>query len=182
MRVVIVGTSGSGKTTLAKSLAERFALPRIELDALNWGPGWLERSRDEPAEFARLVADAVAAEAWVLDGNYSQVRALVWPRATHLVWLDYERPVVMARVIRRSLARAWHGQELWNGNRERWRNMLRPSHPIRWAWNTWRERRAQIERLIASGEYDHLHAIRLRRPAEALEVPGWLTKPAEVRR
>jgi hypothetical protein len=69
----------------------------------------------------------------VVDGNYGLVRDLVWRRATHLIWLDYERPVIMHRVIRRSLARAVLRTELWAGNRERWLHMLRPSHPIRWA-------------------------------------------------
>jgi len=76
------------------------------------------------------VTTAPAVEAWVVDGNYGPVRDIVWKRATHLVWLDYERPVIMARVIRRTLLRAVLRTELWNGNRERL-HLLRPSHPIR---------------------------------------------------
>jgi hypothetical protein len=57
----------------------------------------------------------------------------------HLVWLDYERPVIMARMVRRSLFRTILRTDLWAGigNREQWCHLLRPSHPIRWAWNTW---------------------------------------------
>jgi adenylate kinase family enzyme len=120
-------------------------LPHIELDAINWQPGWRDLTRHDPQEFIRRVDAAIEAEAWVVDGNYGTVRDRVWQRATHLVWLDYERPVIMARVISRTLVRAVLRTELWAGNRERWRNMLRPSHPIRWAWNTWpppRNRRA----------------------------------------
>jgi adenylate kinase family enzyme len=177
MRIVIVGISGCGKTTLATQLAARFDIPRIELDALNWDPGWRNMSIEAPETFIRRVALAVAAPDWVLDGNYSLVRPLVWPRATHLIWLDYDRPVVMARVIRRSLRRAWTRDELWNGNRERWTNMWHPSHPISWAWRHWRGRRAQIEGALESGEYDHLQVIRLRRPAEASGVVAWLIGP-----
>jgi hypothetical protein len=45
----------------------------------------------------------------------------------------------MARVVRRSLFRTILRIDLWAGigNREQWRHLLRPSHPIRWAWNTW---------------------------------------------
>jgi hypothetical protein len=48
----------------------------------------------------------------VTDGNYGGVRAMLWSRATHLVWLDYERPVIMFRVIRRSVWRAIDRREL----------------------------------------------------------------------
>jgi len=82
------------------------------------------------------VTEAIQAEAWVVDGNYGPVRDRVWQRATHLVWLDYERPVIMARVISRTFLRAALRIELWAGNRERWRYLLRPSRPIRWAWTT----------------------------------------------
>jgi adenylate kinase family enzyme len=167
MRIVVVGTSGSGKTTLAKALAAQLALPYIELDALNWQAGWRDLVRNDPDEFVRRVALAVAADTWVVDGNYGLVREFIWRRATHLVWLDYDRAVVMYRVIRRSLVRAMLRTELWAGNRERWLHMLRPSHPIRWAWSTWSRRRREFEERIGQRDYADLVALRLRRPREA---------------
>ena len=167
MRIVVVGTSGSGKTTLAKALAAQLALPYIELDALNWQAGWRDLVRNDPDEFVRRVTLAVAADAWVVDGNYGLAREFVWRRATHLVWLDYDRAVVMYRVIRRSLVRAMLRTELWAGNRERWLHMLRPSHPIRWAWSTWRRRRREFEERIGQRDYADLVVLRLRRPREA---------------
>ena len=106
------------------------------------------------------------------DGNYGLVRPTIWRRATHLVWLDYDRPVIMARVIGRSIARALDRRELWagTGNRESWRRWLRASHPIRWAWDTWKRRRARHEEMLATAEYAHLKVIRLRRPGEAADV------------
>jgi adenylate kinase family enzyme len=167
MRVVVVGTSGSGKTTLAKALAAQLGLPYVELDALNWQAGWRDLVRNDPDEFVRRVALAVAADAWVVDGNYGLVREFVWRRATHLVWLDYDRAIVMYRVIRRSLVRAMLRTELWAGNRERWLHMLRPSHPIRWAWSTWCRRRREFEERIGQRDYADLVVLRLRRPREA---------------
>lgn len=170
MRIVVIGTSGSGKTTMALRIASAFELPFIELDSLHWGPNWVALSETDPDEFARRVRDAMSAEAWVSDGNYAMVRNLIWPRATHLVWLDYSRAVVMSRVIRRSLARALDQKELWAGNRESWRRMLRASHPIRFAWRTWRERRSQFESLLSDPQYGNLVVLRLRRPREATSV------------
>jgi len=173
MRIVVVGTSGAGKTTLARRIAALLELPHIELDAINWQPGWRDLTRHDPEEFVRRVNEAIQAEAWVLDGNYGPVRDIVWPRATHLVWLDYERPVIMARVISRTLFRAVRRTELWAGNRERWRQLLRPSHPIRWAWSTWERRRGETAERLAQRECAHLVVLRLCRPREvsrALEL------------
>ena len=167
MRVVVTGTSGAGKTSFARTLAQRVRIPHIELDAVNWQPGWRDLTRHDPDEFVRRVTAAIAAEAWVVDGNYGPVRDIVWGRATHLVWLDYSRPVIMARVIRRSLSRAVLRTELWAGNREDWRRMFHPSHPIRWAWSTWERRRRETAERLARPEYAALELLRLTHPAEA---------------
>src|SRR5689334_2254401 len=103
MRIAVVGTSGSGKTTLARRIADQLSIPYIELDAINWQPGWRALNEDDPAELRRRVDQATDRSAWVLDGNYgSSLGTLVPSKASHLVWLDYDRPIVMARVIRRS--------------------------------------------------------------------------------
>lgn len=48
MRVMVVGISGAGKSTFAARLAEAAGLRVVELDLLNWGPGWYNRSAEEP--------------------------------------------------------------------------------------------------------------------------------------
>ena len=170
MRIAIIGTSGSGKTTLGRRLAAGIGAPFVEMDAINWQAGWRSLSAEDPAEFTARVEAALAGPAWVIDGNYSAARAVVWARATHLVWLDYDRPTIMARVIRRSIARALSRRPLWADNREDWRRWGRPSHPIRWAWDTWARRRADAEAHLADPAHAHLQVIRLRRPGEAAGV------------
>ena len=78
-------------------------------------PGWEPLPEDE---FRRVVEAAAAGDSWVMDGNYSAVRPLVWARADTVVWLDLPRRTVMRQVIWRTLRRAVTRQELWNGNRE----------------------------------------------------------------
>ena len=178
MRIAVVGTTGAGKTTLAKALAAELALTHIELDALHWQSGWQALTQTRPDKFVQRVATAIAADAWVLDGNYEIVRNLIWTRATHLIWLDYDRRVVISRVVRRSFARAALRTKLWAGNVETWRQMLRPSHPIRWAWRTWSRRRRQIANLIERDEYAHLVVLHLRRPQAAERVVRSLIEAA----
>jgi adenylate kinase family enzyme len=162
-----MGQSGAGKTTLAQALAAALAVPYVELDRVQWQAGWQPLQQTDRAEFIRRVGAATAGDAWVVDGNYSAARHHTWGRATHIVWLDYKRPVIMVRVIRRSLLRAVLRTELWAGNREQWRNMLRADHPIWWAWNTWRRHRREWGEALARPEYSHLVVLRLRHPREA---------------
>jgi len=178
MRIVVIGTSGAGKTMMASGIASALNLPCIELDRLHWGPNWNALSQTNPDEFVRRVRSAISADAWVSDGNYAVVRDLIWRRATHLIWLDYSRAIIMYRVIKRSIARAFDQTELWAGNREDWRNWLQPSHPIRWAWSTWKERRSRFERLLDGTQYGHLTVIRLRRPSDQATVLNQLKKSA----
>jgi adenylate kinase family enzyme len=178
MRIVVTGTSGAGKTTLARKIAARFAISHIELDAINWQSGWRDLVGQDPAEFVRRVARAIEADSWVVDGNYGLARDTVWGRATHLVWLDYNRPVIMRRVIVRSLWRVMTRTELWAGNREDWRRLARPSHPIRWAWNTWERRRRETAERLGQSAYASLTVLRLRHPAEAAWVIDRLATPA----
>lgn len=168
MRIVVMGTSGAGKTTLARTLAARLAMPHMELDAVNWQPGWRDLNTHDRTEFIRCVAGAIEAEEWVADGNYGSVRDMLWRRATHLVWLDYNRPVIMLRVIARSLYRAITRQEIWagTGNRERLRDFVQPYHPVRWAWSTWYRLREETEARVKQSEYSHLTVFRLRHPRE----------------
>ncbi|MBW8813510.1 MAG: hypothetical protein JF588_08805 [Caulobacterales bacterium] len=169
MRVSVTGTSGSGKTTFARTLAAAVGGAHIDLDAINWQAGWYDLNRNEPEEFRRRVAAAVAAERWAACGNYSRVRDLIQARATHIVWLDYPKWIVMARVFRRSFARAWSGEELWpgTGNTETFARWLDAEHPIRWAWDTYALRREKNAAEFADPALAHVQKIRLTHPREA---------------
>jgi adenylate kinase family enzyme len=169
MRISIVGTSRSGKTTLGRSIASGLAIPFIELDAINWQPGWRDLNSNDPEEFRRQVELAICPQSWVVDGNYdygAAVGLIVRQRATHIVWLDYNRSTIMMRVIRRSFVRAITGREVWpgTGNRERFRQWFRPSSPIRWAWSTWERGRRQYESLLADKSIRNLSVVRLEHP------------------
>lgn len=164
MRIAVRGTSGSGKSTTGRAAAARLGIPYVELDGIRHGPNWVELP---DAPFLEAVRVHVAGEAWVIDGNYGAVRPLVDERATHIVWLDLPRWLVMWQVTTRSIIRAATRRELWNGNREDLRRWLDPDHPIRWAWATHGRRRREFA--VAAGSDPRWVRLRSRR-----DVRAWL--------
>jgi adenylate kinase family enzyme len=183
MRVAVFGTSGSGKSTLARRLAAALGIACIELDAINWQAGWHDLLTHDPEEFRRRAVAAVAGDAWVSDGNYGgAVGPSLLGRATHLIWLDYERPVVMRRVIWRSVVRALDRKELWpgTGNRERFAQWFTDKdHPFRWAWRTHASRRARYEALLREPANAHLVVLHLKHPREAKDAVRRLLREAD---
>jgi len=89
-RISVVGTSGSGKTTLARQIFQSIDIPHIELDALHHEPNWTEAPIDV---FRKRVEQSLSGNSWVVDGNYSKVRDIVWSRADTVIWLDYPLPL-----------------------------------------------------------------------------------------
>jgi adenylate kinase family enzyme len=153
-RVAVIGVTGTGKTTFAAALARKLGVPHIELDALHWEPNWVMAELDV---FRERVERAVAADRWVVDGNYSKTRDLVWSRADTVVWLDYAFALTFARLLRRTLARVISGEELWNGNRERFADQfLSRDSVFLWAIQTYPRYRATFPKLLASDAYAHL--------------------------
>jgi adenylate kinase family enzyme len=134
--LVIQGTSGSGKSTFSNALAASLGIASLELDGLYQQANWTPLDVDQ---FRAKVATFVEQSCWVVDGNYGQVRDILWPRATTIVVIDLPRRVVMTRVIKRTLLRIVMRERLWNGNRESWRNAL-SRDPLRniilWSWNS----------------------------------------------
>ena len=181
-RIAIVGASGSGKSTLARELATRLDIAHLELDELFHRPGW------EPTptpEFRMIVADAIATAdrdhgGWVIAGNYAMVADLFQGGADTILWLDLGRRHTMPRVIRRSLRRVIGREQLWNGNRERWRDLLNPrSSIVAEAWRTHPERRAKYETLATTPLWTGRTVHRLRTPAQVDEfLSRTRTRPA----
>jgi hypothetical protein len=162
-RVVVVGTSCSGKTTLARRLATSLGTQHFELDALHWGPKWTPRP-----DFKQEVLAAAQQPRWVVDGNYSAVRDILWRRCTAIVWLDYSFARVFSRALRRTIRRVVTGERLYDGNRETIRNTLLDSEAPLWlVVRTHGKRRREFPELFRRPEYRHATVIHLRAPAAA---------------
>ena len=162
MRIVVIGTTGAGKSTLAERLARRLGGNFVDLDALHWGPNWTAPTVDD---FRQRVTAAVDGERWAVAGNYSATRDIVWGRADTLVWLDYALPLILWRILRRTVRRVATREELWNGNREHLRAQFASRDSLFYsAVTTHRARRRKFAAALAQPEYAHLVVWRFRRP------------------
>ncbi len=175
-RIVLVGPSCAGKSTLAATLAERLALPLVELDALYWKPNWQGTPDDE---FLETVGAATAGERWVMAGNYGQQRPLTWPRAQSIVWLDLPLRVTIPRILQRSFRRWSRGELLWGTNRESFVEQLAVWDLERSliAYNISRVRRMQRTYTAAMREPRWAH-LRFHRLRSRTEIADWLERHA----
>jgi hypothetical protein len=157
-RVVVFGCAGSGKTRLARELSARTGLPLLERDALDdlGSPGYLAAIRA-----------MLSQPRWLLDGAPYYAEGLVYPDADTVIVLDYPRPVVMWRVLRRTVA-VEAGRRPAGTHRPlglaAWRD---PGHPVRWAWFSHRDRHAEGLALRSRPDLARARVIRFTRPAAA---------------
>ena len=150
MKIALMGCSGSGKSTFARRLEDELGYPRIELDGFFHMPGWQEKPVDQ---FKNEVSDFLLnserlAGGWIVDGNYlGKLDDLVISKVDVVIWFNLPKGEVMKRIIKRSLRRVLTREELWNGNRESFTNLLSwdpEKSVIRWAWTQYE---SYVERL-----------------------------------
>jgi adenylate kinase family enzyme len=140
-RVLIYGVTGSGKTTLAQRVAERTGLPFHSVDDLTWEPGWVEVPADEQR---RRIAEICSGDRWIIDSGYSKWIDVVLARVDLIVTLDYPRWRSLARLIRRSLARAIDRRTICNGNTESFRQMVSRDSILVWHFRSFARKRARM--------------------------------------
>lgn len=100
-RVLLVGSPGAGKSTLAKKLAAQTGLPLIHLDDLYWDTGWVRVEREL---WLTRLAEALAGEQWIIDGNYNSTLVQRLTQADTVIILTPPRELCLARVIWRELS------------------------------------------------------------------------------
>lgn len=163
-RISIVGTTGVGKTTLAERVSATLGIPHVDLDTLFWEPHW---TKPDTTVFRARVAATVAGERWIVAGNYSVARDLVWTRADTVVWLDYPLPLILWRLFWRTTRRIVTQEELWGGNRETFQaQFLSRDSLFLWALQSRPRQQREYPQLLARPEYHHLRLVRLRSPRE----------------
>jgi len=99
---MIIGKSGSGKSTLAKLISDRYNLPLLYLDKVQWLPGWKSRTNVEKEEILNNFLNNN--NSWVIDGNYTKC---IFERrlneADQIIYLDFDRFSCLYRCFKRYL-------------------------------------------------------------------------------
>ncbi|HEX3264862.1 MAG TPA: hypothetical protein VHR16_04275 [Candidatus Limnocylindrales bacterium] len=168
-RVAVIGSGGAGKSVFATELSRRTGLPVVHLDREFWSAGWVPMD-DGPWE-AR-VRELVAADEWIMDGNYSGTMDIRFARADTVIFLDIPRLLCLTAAISRALRyRKGSRPDMTEGNDEK----LDPAF-LSWIWNYPRRQRpeilAKLEALPATIEVVRLTSRRAMR--------GWLDAVAPV--
>ena len=91
MKIAIIGYSGSGKSTLARKLSEKYDIPVLHFDRVQFRPNWEIRPQPSKEIMTKTFLDLH--DRWVIDGNYSK--------------LSYERRMEEADVIILLLFNRW---------------------------------------------------------------------------
>ncbi len=170
-RVHVVGNSCSGKSTLGKQLATALQVPFVELDALNWRPGWVGLNETNPEEFEGLIVKATDRDGWVVAGSYmSFSQRVFWPRLETVVWLDFPMYRLVCRVLSRSWRR-WRSKELlWGTNHERFWPTLKVWNKegslVWWIVTQHRRKRRNMRTCMSEPRWKHIQFIRLGSSAE----------------
>lgn len=153
-RICVVGCSGAGKSTFSRRCAA-LGYAHLELDGVVHQADWQPLPDDQVR--ARIDRFTSEHEHWVVDGNYTRFRSLLWRRADTIVWLDPGRWTVSHGVVSRSLRRLVRREELWNGNRERWSEVFSTDPErsvILWAWRRFPHYREEYLREMHSPRLD----------------------------
>jgi adenylate kinase family enzyme len=161
----IMGPNGSGKSTLAERLAKALQADFVELDALNWEPGWIALNESDPEELERRFRTATGGERWVAAGSYTRLcQRAFWPRLDTIVWLDMPLRLCVWRLLRRTWRR-WRSRELlWGSNYERLGHMLkiwRRDNLLVWTVTQHARKRSAMLSHQADPRWTHIGFVRL---------------------
>ncbi len=160
-RILIIGSGGAGKSTLARRMSEISGIPLIHLDRHYWRAGWEQTPK---AEWMEMVAELIAADEWIIDGNFDGSLDLRLSRADTVIFLDMPRYLCFYRVIKRRLTfRGTNRPDMAEGCHEKL--------DLEFLWWLWRypnsDRRDCETKIVRSG--GHVNVVRLRSAAEVEE-------------
>ena len=100
MKIAIIGYSGSGKSTLARKLAEKYNIPVLHFDRVQFRPNWEIRPQASKEIMVKTFLDLHAD--WVVEGNYSKLSfERRMEEADVIIQLRFNRIASLWRVTRR---------------------------------------------------------------------------------
>ena len=170
-RIHVLGNSSSGKSTFGLRLSKALGVSCVELDALNWEPGWVGLHDTNPEELERRFREATTGNGWVAAGSYRGFsQRAFWPRLQTAIFLDLPVPQLLWRMLTRSW-RLWRSRELlWGTNRERfWQQLMvwkKEDSLVWWIVTQQTRKRNSWLKHKADPQWRHIRFVRLRSSRE----------------
>ncbi|MCT2588390.1 adenylate kinase [Streptomyces sp. N2-109] len=174
-KIALFGPPATGKTTLARRLSWKLGCPHTDLDDLLFTPdGSLPME-----EFRRQAGEITRGDEWIVEGNFSQLADVVWHRADVLVWLDFPLPLIVYRILRRSLRQLAGREDSAQARRLTWgKAFFSRRSLLRTAIRKYRNNRSRYVLQVSETAARGVEVVRLRNPRE---VQRWTKAAAGTR-
>lgn len=97
-KIIVIGCPGSGKSTFATELHRITGIPLFHLDLMYWNA---DRTTVDRAVFLNRLAEVMAQDAWIIDGNYNATMEMRMQACDTVVFLDYPVEVCTSGILER---------------------------------------------------------------------------------
>lgn len=97
-KIIVIGCPGSGKSTFSRKLAVKTGIPLYHLDMMYWNA---DKTVVEKSVFLKRLNDALAKDAWIIDGNYASTMEQRLAACDTVFFLDYPAQVCLDGVRER---------------------------------------------------------------------------------
>ncbi len=102
-KIIVIGCPGSGKSTFARELHRITGIPLFHLDLMYWNA---DRTTVDRAVFCERLAEVMAQDEWIIDGNYNSTMEMRMQACDTVVFLDFPTDVCVSGILgRRGRAR-----------------------------------------------------------------------------
>ena len=106
MKIHIIGCSGTGKTYLAKTLSNKYNIPRYDLDNIYWDNS--SEKYETKTEFEKrdkLLQKILEKDSWIIEGIYYKWLEQSFKNADIIHILDLPKYIYKFRIIKRFIKR-----------------------------------------------------------------------------
>ena len=97
-KIIVIGCPGSGKSTFSKALHKKTGLPLYHLDMLFWNA---DKTTVPKSVFHTRLNDVLAADEWIIDGNYISTMNLRLSFCDSVFFLDFPMETCLDGVLAR---------------------------------------------------------------------------------
>ncbi len=112
-KIIVIGSPGAGKSTFSRRLKDILGLPLYHLDMIWHMP---DKTNIAKEEFDRRLEEILAADKWIIDGNYQRTIEMRLEKCDTVFLMDFPLEVCLAgakaRIGKKRDDMPWFEEEL----------------------------------------------------------------------